>query len=66
MIALMKDNLIERYMKSFPYDSSLDDETITFLKKIEGTIVNLKLTCGDAFEENDDDLWLPDDLWEEI
>ena len=67
MKVIMKDNLIERYMKNFPYDSSLDDEEdITFLRRIEGKVINLIFTHGDAFEENDNDLWLPDNLWEKI
>ncbi len=67
MKVIMKDNLIERYMKNFPYDSSLNDEkNITFLRRIEGKVINLIFTHGDAFEENDNDLWLPDNLWEKI
>ena len=52
MKVIMKDNLIERYMKNFPYDSSLDDEEdITFLRRIEEEVINLIFTHGDAFEE---------------
>ncbi len=37
-----------------------------FLKSIEGKIVDLTFTHGDAFEQNDNNYWLPDELWEEI
>ena len=41
-------------------------ETKEFLKSIEGKIVNLVFTAGDAFEEKDNNYWLPNDLWEAI
>jgi hypothetical protein len=37
-----------------------------FLKSIEGKIVDLVFTCGDAFEENNNNFWLPSELWEAV
>lgn len=37
-----------------------------FLKSIEGKEVELIFTCGDAFEKNDNNYWLPEYLWNEI
>ena len=37
-----------------------------FLKSIEGKIVNLVFTGGDAFELFDNNYWLPDSLWDAI
>lgn len=39
-------------------------ETKKFLKSIEGKIVDLVFTRGDAFEKNDNNVWLPDELWD--
>ncbi len=62
----MKDNIIERYIENFPDESPIHKDIITFLKLIEGTVVNLIFTHGDAFEENDNNIWLPDNLWEKL
>ena len=40
--------------------------TKLFLKSIEGKVVNLVFTCGDAFEEKDNNFWLPNSLWDEV
>lgn len=37
-----------------------------FLKSIEGKVIDLIFTYGDAFEKNDDNYWLPNELWDEI
>ena len=37
-----------------------------FLKSIEGKIVDLIFTCGAAFEKNDNNFWLPSELWEAV
>lgn len=37
-----------------------------FLKSIEGKIVELTFTGGDAFEKEDGNIWLPDELWEVV
>tara|TARA_R110000868_G_scaffold64854_2_gene194608 strand:+ start:1819 stop:2019 length:201 start_codon:yes stop_codon:yes gene_type:complete len=62
--AKMRDNLVERYKKVLPKEC--DAETEEFLKSIEGKEVNLVFTCGDAFEEKDNNIWLPDCLWDEV
>ena len=41
-------------------------KTKQFLKSIEGKVVNLVFTAGDAFEEKDNNHWLPSDLWDAI
>lgn len=41
-------------------------DTKLFLKSIEGKVVDLIFTGGDAFEKNDNNHWLPSDLWELI
>lgn len=35
-----------------------------FLKSIEGKVIELEFTNGDAFEKNDNNVWLPESLWE--
>lgn len=65
--AKMKVNLVDRYKKALPgeLDGHEDsEEIITFLKSIENKEVVLVFTAGDAFEKNDNNIWLPDDLWE--
>lgn len=37
-----------------------------FLKSIEGSVVELVFTCGDAFEKNDNNVWLPNSLWDAV
>ena len=41
-------------------------QTKLFLKSIEGKIVDLVFCGGDAFEKNDNNHWLPDELWEVV
>lgn len=41
-------------------------ETKQFLKSIEGKIVDLVFTGGDAFERVDNNHWLPGSLWEVV
>ena len=76
MKARMKDNLILAYQQSELYGElsairrvhGWKDyfETKQFLKSIEGKVVDLVFTAGDAFEKNDNNYWLPDDLWEAV
>ena len=67
MKAIMKDNLIERYEQALPgeLEAQGDGSTEKFLKSIEGKEVKLVFTLGDAFEKTDNDVWLPDSLWDE-
>lgn len=37
-----------------------------FLKSIEGKVVDLVFTGGDAFEKNDNNYWLPRSLWDPV
>lgn len=64
MKARMKDNLVARYSLLMP--DEIDDETIEFLDSIDGKVVDLTFTCGDAFEKNNNNIWLPDELWTKI
>ena len=41
-------------------------KTKQFLKSIEGKVVELVFTAGDAFEKNDNNHWLPSSLWEPV
>ena len=74
MVVTMKKNLITRYqlsnelrgeMKAVEemcgWQSLMDLKM--FLKSIEGKVVELVFTAGDAFEKNDNNVWLPQDLW---
>ena len=67
----MKDHLVMRYENAMPNElvsCDLEDKLhrINFLESIEGKEVELVFTAGDAFEKVDNDIWLPDSLWEEI
>lgn len=64
MFARMKDNLIEIYEKVNP--DCMDAEIAAFLANIEGQIVELVFTGPDAFEKDDNNIWLPNELWEAI
>jgi len=68
MKAKMKDNLLERYEKECPGElkSISGKEVADFLLSIEGKEVELTFTLGDAFEKNDDNIWLPNELWDKI
>jgi hypothetical protein len=70
----MKDNLIARYQMSDELKGELRAvwkhhgwleycKTKAFLKSIEGKVVDLVFTHGDAFEAQDNNYWLPDCLW---
>ena len=41
-------------------------KTKLFLKSIEGKVINLVFTAGDAFEEIDNNHWLPESLWDSV
>ena len=64
MKARMKNNLIERYMDVLPGEYT--EDVVAFLESIENKEVELKFTGPDAFEVNDDNYWLPNELWEEV
>jgi len=71
MKAKMKDNIIFLYEQSLPGEldclTDVDRQaTINFLKSIEGREVNLVFTGGDAFEEVDNNIWLPGGLWDAL
>jgi len=65
MKARMKTNLVPRYMSLAPdVVDHPDSDVIKFLESIDGKEVDLVFTHGDAFEKNDNNIWLPDCLWE--
>jgi len=63
----MKNNLVERYNKALPGELEAQEvlgfTTIAFLQSIEGKEVELVFTAGDAFEKENNNIWLPDSLW---
>lgn len=72
--AKMKDDLIKRYEEAFPGEiqayEKVDKEDhknfISFLESIQDKEVVLVFTAGDAFEKNDNNYLLPNQLWDEI
>ena len=76
MLAKMKTDLVERYRNcaelahadgsnELDYlESKGDYETTNFLESISGKEVELVFTGGDAFEREDNNIWLPDSLWD--
>jgi len=70
--ARMKGNLLARYEEAMPNELEESrkifgdiefQKTINLLKSIEGKVVELVFIGDDAFEKNDNNLWLPDCLW---
>ena len=69
MKAKMKDNLVKRYENALPGEIEAQEEgykTIAFLKSIENQEIELVFTGIDAFEKKDNNIWLPDELWDKI
>lgn len=69
--ARMKDNLVSRYEEFFPGELeaiTFEDRAYRkkFLHSIEGKVVELNLIGPNAFEANENDLWLPNSLWDKI
>ncbi|MCX6602534.1 MAG: hypothetical protein NTV52_02955 [Acidobacteria bacterium] len=67
----MKTGLIALYDEALPHERAalpLDEREHLdeFLRSIEGREIKLVFTAGDAFEEKDNDIWLPPSLWDEI
>lgn len=63
--ARMKDDLVPRFREFFP-DCEMDAEWQSFLERIQGQEVTLVFTAGDAFEQVNDNYWLPDCMWDEL
>jgi len=76
----MKNNLIVMYQKNYLTSTGCNElqavkkyqginayfELKEFLKSIDGKIIDVAFTYGDAFEKNDNNFWLPESLWEPI
>ena len=58
----MKTGLVEIYKSKMPFE--LDEEIRAFLTKIDGQEIDVVFTNGDAFEKNDNNIWLPEWLFE--
>ena len=65
--ALICENLIDEIEKLMPNEGNrLDPEFIALANRIQGKVVDLVFTHGDAFEEIDNNFWLPDTLWTKV
>lgn len=62
------DNLMEVITDFFSggYNHASDPEFIKLCDRISGKEVNLIFVGNDAFEEQDNNYWLPDCCWDEI
>ncbi len=61
MKARMVENLNYEMVKYFGYQSEPD--TRAFYDSISGKEIELTFTCGDAFEKEDNNHWLPNHTW---
>lgn len=71
MKAKMRTGLVELYEKLLPGEIEAQgniegQKTIEFLNSIDGKEVELVFTASDAFEKNDNNVFLPDELWDKI
>ena len=66
MKAIMKNNLIKLYKEALPGELECQEDNYVenFLKSIEGKKIDLVFTGGDAFEKKDNNIYLPDSLWD--
>ena len=66
--ARMKDGLIQRFRDFFGEVEPVDADPAwkAFLESIEGKEVTLVFTNNDAFEEKDNNYWLPNCMWDAI
>ena len=58
----MKHGLCDIYQSIMPKE--FDDDVEDFLNSIDGKDVELVFIGPDAFEKNDNNYWLPNELWE--
>jgi hypothetical protein len=63
--ARMADDLVPKFAAYF-VGHDMDDEWRDFLRSIEGQEVTLRFTHGDAFEQVNNQYWLPDFSWTPI
>lgn len=70
--ARIVDNLLEAIQKSMVENGwgdeghSGDEEFLKLAERIQGTVVDMTFSSGDAFEAIDNNYWLPDDCWVEV
>lgn len=62
------DMSVERFAEVVKLEGFGDHgvEIAEFLNSISGKEVDLVFTHGDAFEKNEDNTWLPNELWERV
>jgi hypothetical protein len=65
MKAIMVENLLETITEYFGIEErhSEDKQFLELCNRIQGKEVNLIFTEGDAFEEIDNNYWLPECCW---
>ena len=68
MKAKIVNNLLETINKYFRGTEGhrTDQEFLKLCERIQGEEVNLVFSSGDAFEEIDNNYWLPECCWEEV
>ena len=67
MKALICCNLLDEIEKLMPNeDHRLDKDFVALANRIQGTVVDLVFTHGDAFEAIDNNWWLPNSLWKKV
>lgn len=65
--ARIVNNLLETIESRMPLEGHRTDAKFLKLRdRIEGKVVTLVFTGHDAFEEIDNDYWLPNECWVEV
>ena len=68
MKAKIADNLLEKITEYFGIEEghSENEQFLELCERIQGKEVNLVFTAGHAFEEIDNNFWLPECCWTKI
>lgn len=64
MFVRMREGLIQLYEQVNP--TCMDAEIAGFLASIEGQIIEVVFIGQDAFEKENNNIWLPNELWEKL
>ena len=65
MKAKIADDLLGSIEKAIPCEGHRTDAAfMTLCDRIQGNVVDLVFTAGDAFEAVDNNYWLPECCWE--
>ncbi len=68
----MKARIVENLLDVIEFEMGAveghrkDPEFLKLVDRIQGKVVELVFTCGDAFEKQDNNYWLPDSCWEAV